>query len=164
MALHRHKVRSRPGAAEWVTTAVAVFTVATMVAGPMALPSTSWRDTPGSLAEVYLYQNASTPDGRPLRVRASYHYEVDGKPHTGAWDGDWPAAHSINALPPADIDRLREPGYPVHVFYDISDPDRSTLHIPGNRMPSWWLRLSIALAVLVLWYGMVVYPRLKSSR
>lgn len=164
MTLHRHKVRSKPGWAEALTGAVVLLAAAAMLTGPMALPGNDWRECSGQLTDVYLYQNASTSDGRPFRVRATYSYLVDGKVQTGLWDGDWPEAHSANALPAGELDRLRGPGFPLRVFYDPDNVLHSTLHTPGNQVPAWWLRWAIGLGALVLWYVFVVYPRLKSSR
>jgi Flp pilus assembly protein TadB len=58
---------------------------------------------------------------------------------------------------------LNEEGYSLVVLYDPLDPSHNTIHKSGNRVPVWWLRLSILLAALVLWFVFIVYPRLKRS-
>ena len=161
MALRQHKVRSKPGPPELITIAFVLLAVATMTAGPLLAPGTDWRQVPGNVIEVYRYQHASSPDGRPHRLRVTYEFNVGGVAVTGRWEGEWPEAHSPNALPEDQRDRLAERGYPLQVFYDPLDPGRSTLHQTGNRAPVWWLRLSIGLALLVLWYVFVVYPKWK---
>lgn len=161
MGFHRHKIRRRLGAADGVLFLLALAAVAAMLAGPLAEPGTDWQRTIGDVTHVYTYQNASTADGRPYRLRVSYRYSAQGRDLAGAWDGEWPLAHSANALPPAEVHRV-QPGYRVSVFYDPAQPDRSTLHTPGNIAPAWWLRLSIALSAAVVWYAYAVYPRWKA--
>jgi hypothetical protein len=113
------------------------------------------------VADYYRYQHPTSPDGRPHRVRLGYTFTVHGESYAGQWDGEWPESHSPNALLEDQLDRLREPGFPLVVFYDPVDPAHNALHKTGNHAAVWWLRLSVALAALVLWYVFVVYPRLK---
>lgn len=164
MALHQHKVRAKVGPPEVATLAVVAVVVVVMVSGPLAVPGRDWEQTRGKVRNFYTYQNASTPDGRPYRVQVSYHYTVNGLVREGEWDGEWPEAHSPNALLAEEVERLREPGFPLVVFYDPDSPDHSELHQEDNRAAVWWLRVAIILGALTLWYVFVVYPRLKRSR
>jgi len=163
MVLRQQKVRARPGPVEWLTGMLVLVAVGVMFVGPMAIPGTDWRQANGIVTSYYRYQHPTSPDGRPYRVRLDYQFKVDGESFAGHWDGEWPTAHSPNALLEKDLDQLKAEGYSLVVFYDPLDPPRNVLHESGNRIPIWWLRLSIVLAGLVLWFVFIVYPRLKRS-
>lgn len=163
MVLRQQKVRGKPGKAEFLTAILAVTAVAAMLAGPMLIPGTDWNQAEGRVVQYYRYQHATNPDGRPYRVRLDYKFVADGMTYEGHWDGAWPETHSPNALLSDELDRLKEDGYALVVSYDPLDPSRNTLHEIDNRAQVWWLRISVALAALVLWFVFVVYPRLKRS-
>lgn len=161
MALHRHKVFPRPGPAEYGTVTIAVLAALVMIAGPMMHPGTDWQQVVGQVLQAHIYPHATHPDGLPRRVALTYAYEARGIPYRGTWDGEWPRAHSPNALLPNDLDRLKAPAYPITVMYDPLDPARSQLHETGNVLPGWWLRLSLGLAMLAFWHTFVIYPHWK---
>ena len=163
MGLRQQKVRPKPGPPELLTVALVVLAVAAMLAGPLLMPGVDWQQASGTASDVYRYQHPTNPDGRPHRVRLNYTFKVNGIAYAGQWDGDWPETHSPNALPDGQLDRLAEAGYLLVVFYDPADPAHNALHKTGSGAGVWWLRLSVALAALVLWYVFVVYPRLKQS-
>lgn len=161
MSLHTHKVRSQPGLAEFATVAIVAIAVLFMLAGPVARPGTDWQRAEGRVKSVYTSAHPTHPDGKPRRVQLVYQYDADGLTYTGEWDGEWPEAHSPNALLAGDLDRLRERDYPLKVLYDPVDPSVSNIHGTGNRLPAWWLRLSLGLAMLAMWHTFVVYPSWK---
>lgn len=161
MALHKHKVLPRPGPAEYGTVAIAMLAAAFMLAGPIANPGTDWQQAAGEVVEARIYPHATHPNGLPRRVALTYTYEAEGIPYRGAWDGEWPEAYSPNALLSEDLHRLERPGHPLTVAYDPLDPARSRLHETGNVLPGWWLRLSLGLAMLVIWHAFVIYPQWK---
>ncbi len=164
MALHQHRKRIRTGPAEIGLILLLTGLVVFVVSGSLSIPGADWLQAEGTVLSMHRVQNASSALGTPYRINVAYQYQVGGVTHTDAWEGEWPTSLSPNALPEADWPRLSEAGFPLVVLYDPEFPERNSLHVTQNQYPVWWLRLSIAVSILVLWSLFALYPRWKARQ
>jgi len=164
VALHQHRKRIRTGPAEIGLILLLTGLVVFVVSGSLSVPGADWLQAEGTVLSMHRVQNASSALGTPYRINVAYQYQVGGVTHTDAWEGEWPTSLSPNALPEADWPRLSEAGFPLVVLYDPEFPERNSLHVTQNQYPVWWLRLSIAVSILVLWSLFALYPRWKARQ
>lgn len=124
-----------------------------------ALPP--WERALGAVVECQLVKRAHSVSPDPDQVRLSYEYTVDGRTYRGAWNGFWPQAYSPNALPVSQLDRLRQKGYPLTVFYDPLNPAVNALHRVEDLRPYYyrWFLFGGLAAILLYFCGL--YPRWK---
>lgn len=162
MSLHQHKTRLRLGPPEFVLILLLALLAIFMLSGSLAVPSSDWRQVEGKVLSMHRVQHASNALGTPHRINVTYEYTVDGALHTDTWEGEWPASHSPNALPPGEWDRLLQSDFPLMVLYDPEAPERNSLHATRNHFPDWWFRLSLGVCILVLWCVFAIYPRWKT--
>ena len=162
MSLHQHRKHIRTGPAEIALILLLAGLVVFAVSGSLSVPGSDWLQAEGTVLSMHRVQNASSALGTPYRIHVAYQYQVGGTTYTDAWEGEWPTSLSPNALPEAEWPRLEEPGFPLVVLYDPEFPGRNSLHATQNHYPVWWLRLSIAVSVLVLWCLFALYPRWKA--
>lgn len=162
MTLHRHKARLRPGPAEIILLLLLAMLTVFMLSGSLAVPGADWQQAEGKVLSMHRVQNASSALGTPYRLNVTYQFSAGGSTRTDVWEGEWPASHSPNALPPEEWGHLAQPGYPLVVLYDPEFPARNSIHATQNRYPVWWFRLSLGVCILVLWCVFAVYPRWKT--
>jgi len=122
-----------------------------------------WLQTGGRVLEgrvVRSHYNAPIVENR---VELAYIYLVDGTAYTSDWKGFWPVDQSPNALPENRHEELTAEGYPLTVFYDARNPERSALHRVPNDHAVGLSCVTIALAVLTCAYLFRVYPRWRAA-
>jgi hypothetical protein len=97
----------------------------------------------------------------PDQVEMVYTYRVDGKPYTGHFQGFWPQAGGLNALPRAEWPRLTVRGCPLTVMVDPANPGYSLLHHRDPLSPQAMNMLAFAMLAAMLYYLLRIYPRWK---
>lgn len=128
----------------------------------------------GQFEEAWLQTGGRVLDGRVVkahynapvvenRIELLYSYLVDGTVYTSKWRGFWPVEKSPNALPESRHAELTAEGYPLTVFYDARNPERSDLHRVPNEHHLALMGAMIALGMLTCAYLFRVYPKWRTS-
>lgn len=118
-----------------------------------------WLATNGTLLEATAALTHYNAIDHYTKVAATYEYEVGSDTYQGHWAGLWPETKSPNALPLSRVREL-EPGYPLTVLYDPSDPARSSLHHTTGRRLLYALLFPVSL-ILAAVYIVKIYPALR---
>ncbi len=96
------------------------------------------------------------------KVTVDYEYLIGGANYKGEFVGLWPDVGSPNALPPSELEKITQKGYPLTVFYDPDDPTRSRLHTRGHDDQLSLILIAGCCVVLAGVYAFVVYPAWRS--
>ncbi|GMV99251.1 MAG: hypothetical protein AMXMBFR84_03900 [Candidatus Hydrogenedentota bacterium] len=153
----------RPGLPEALAVAALLGALAPLLAWLYYSVQPAWVATGGHVTSgsvELLHYNAT--DVRP-KVNLTYEYDVLGNTFAGRFEGLWPETHSPNALLPADLKYLAQPGYTLVVLYDPANPDESRLHYLGNEESMPYALLSIAGFIVAGAYCLFVYPAWRSQ-
>lgn len=164
MPIPRKRRLKRPG---WPEAVLALLVLAVVVPAFLWLQAdlaTPWERTGGQVVEGEVIPTHYNAERYDEKVSLSYEYTVAGVPYSGRYEGFWPPAGTVNALPHDELKVLERPGYPLIVFYDPRQPARSNIH----RQSSFWKNVYavwfIAALGVTLLYLVRVYPRVSIFR
>lgn len=160
MPLRQRKRLRLPGLAEVVGVVLTLVTVALGVFWMVSTATTEWDFTPGAVIRARVDHTHYNAEGTRLRVECDYEYVVGQVAHRGSWTGFWPEMGSPDSLLPDELGAL-QPGYPVTVFYTVSNPANSQLHGPGGYLYIVNAGLFAFACVATGFYFFRVYPALR---
>lgn len=161
MGLHQRRKLQRPGFPE----AAALFLIVLT-----ALPALLWVQenvrpsktaTVGRVTQCDITLTHYNATDLRQKVSLDYAYDVGGTTYHGHFEGLWPQAHSPNALIGDDVNRLRNAGFPLQVFYDPRNPRYASIHEAVEVTRTQYARISLAALAVTLLYCVYVYPNWK---
>lgn len=120
-----------------------------------------WERTGGGVVRGEVMTTHYNAERYEQKVSVIYEYAVAGMSFSGRYEGFWPPAGTVNGLPPEELGVLEQPGYPLVVFYDPSEPARSNLHSQSTfrkNIYAIWFLIALGLALL---YLIRIYPRVS---
>ena len=158
MASHLHSRYRKAGLPEVLLVCAMILAVAPLTLVWFSLNQPEWPGTGGwVLSGEIVTTHYNAPD---YKQKATVHYEylIGGASYKGEFVGFWPDVGSPNALPVTELDRLKQKGYPLTVFYNPSDPSQSRLHTRGHDDQLILFLIAGFCVGLAALYAFVVYP------
>ena len=164
MSLHKHKAHFEPGAREYLTLILAGVIVFAWAAVVYKNAASTWEVATGTVQDAHPIAAASTTLAHTQLMHVEYTYTARGQTFRDTWEGDWPSAHTPNALHAADLNKLRTPDFPLLVWYDPENPGKNEIHRGGSEDAILWQRILAGVSIVLIYYIMHTYVRRKSRR
>jgi len=164
MASYLHSRHRKAGLPEFLLVCALVLAVVPLTIVWIDFNQPEWPGTGGWVMSgdiVTTHYNA--PDYKE-KVTVHYEYLVGGGSYKGEFVGLWPEVGSPNALPVTELDRLKNKGYPLVVFYNPAKPSQSRLHTRSQGDPILLVLIAGICVVTAGLYAFVFYPAWRRQR